>query len=1249
MRSSLNSSPRWGLATWKLYGYDAVLTSKQMIALPSGAIELHSVVGYSDFGESSPHDPMWLGQEGQEGGYFTFENTDSYYTYILECIDTSTGYGVDLYDIKLVEAGEATATYTPEGTFGTMAVAAKQIDTSSWSSINSCVVVSKAEKLTKVAFAFSFDNLATFKCYRGGWRSIVRENVGVWQYNSGAGSTTWSNADVDTLKGALLQALDNAYNYTDALSLQNLDASQWQATGGFSGSINTLDVLLVFKTDPPYAPNFTKIIFNTGTTVTTTCEFTNASTDISQDDIKGTIANWVVYAGDATRGHFTTSLGVAVTLGAGKTNTDVEVGNVVYFSDGTDQTILKIIGDGSADGAVILDDETTSLAVASIKRIFWDTDTLTISYYADLDGTNNSTTYPINPPMTSANTPSPYVVSESTYSTYPAWKAWDQTTADATDCWKTSPGITEASTVYDYGVGIVHAINKYALKCINDATGSGFPSAWKLYSSNDNVSWTLLDTRTAIASPGSNTWTSYYTFTNGINYRYYKLAISASNGTWIELGDIKLVDAQSVVCADYAYVLPATSLRLTPTTGFLATGLDLLALAPGASSFYAMVSFDAQVTWKVYSAGWKSSVRNNSGTWQYNSTLSGTATWVNSTVNTFFGAFSQATVPMTLATLEALTTAHWQGTGGFTSGATVDVAYKLLADGANVPYVTTLTLDATRPAESIDAAVSKLSYQAPCQALANIAPTGAWDICVGFVVQTSTGSVKDYSVEVADGSLNTGADLNALGVADFLYIGGVEQFFALKLSITNELFNDNEAVLSGDYWNGTTWVAASITDGTTTSSKTLYKSGVVTWGQPLDWRENDPVPGTTFMAFWMRFQITAVLSANVQVREARLTTKPTALAKYKYAVSFANRLALMNRPDQKCQVEISRPFEEFGFTGETSMSILVGGGDEIVASVKSYDQLWITKLDDWYQITSSSLSSLESPRGEAANQTPLNDKSIVLAPIDKYGKSVISPVADQVNRQGIYFINHNGGWCFTGSELYRIGEWVTWWDKDAVNPRLDTDYLHKSGCCFWAYRNWIIWTVPMISGAGTSQTTCNRLLIYDATNGVWETPFNISAACLCQAKVAKATAPGGVGETILLAGGQDGYIYQVFDPEATTDSGATIASSVETGWLSFDAPNLEKILRTAQIFGSITTGDLTLQVRIDGEETTDTLRTFTISSLSLSPDKAYVLDFSHRNITANMFKFILSWSGPGSIYGCQLEVGAVRGWPTTTE
>ena len=84
-----------------------------------------------------------------------------------------------------------------------------------------------------------------------------------------------------------------------------------------------------------------------------------------------------------------------------------------------------------------------------------------------------------------------------------------------------------------------------------------------------------------------------------------------------------------------------------------------------------------------------------------------------------------------------------------------------------------------------------------------------------------------------------------------------------------------------------------------------------------------------------------------------------------------------------------------------------------------------------------------------------------------------------------------------------------------------------------------------------------------------------------------------------------------------------------------------------KIFGTLTTGNLTLEVRCDGEGTTQAENTFTITDLSLSPTKAFVIEFNNRNVHGNMFKFLLSWSGPGSIYGMQVEYGNMRNWPTT--
>jgi hypothetical protein len=346
-------------------------------------------------------------------------------------------------------------------------------------------------------------------------------------------------------------------------------------------------------------------------------------------------------------------------------------------------------------------------------------------------------------------------------------------------------------------------------------------------------------------------------------------------------------------------------------------------------------------------------------------------------------------------------------------------------------------------------------------------------------------------------------------------------------------------------------------------------------------------------------------------------------------------------------VDVSRPFEEYGFTGSTSVSIEVGGQDQILSVIRSYDQMWMTKLEEWYQITTESFDDLIAPRGESAAQAPVNADCIVLAPIDKYGKSQTGPIADAKNKQGVYFLNHNGAWCFTGAELFKLGEWVSWWDSTSANPKLDLNYLHLSSACFWAFRNWLIWSVPMITGTDIAQATCNRLIIYDITNGVWIPPASIAATSLCQAREYQANAPAKTGQIDLLCGGYDGLVYRLFDPTSTTDAGTAIASTASTGWLGFEAPQLQKELRAVTIYGSITTGDLTFSVLVDGEATAQTANIFTVSSLSLSATKAYVLDFSYKNVSANMFKFTFAWSGPGNVYGLNLELAAVRGWPST--
>ena len=117
---------------------------------------------------------------------------------------------------------------------------------------------------------------------------------------------------------------------------------------------------------------------------------------------------------------------------------------------------------------------------------------------------------------------------------------------------------------------------------------------------------------------------------------------------------------------------------------------------PGSSHVYHAVSFDGRSTWKVFVSGaWRSIVQFDS-VWQYNNSATSTPSWQNATTNTCLAALTQAfgvaANQWTKVAVEALSSANWSDTGGFTIAATtLDWAVGLLPDGANVPLFDKIT------------------------------------------------------------------------------------------------------------------------------------------------------------------------------------------------------------------------------------------------------------------------------------------------------------------------------------------------------------------------------------------------------------------------------------------------------------------------------------------------------------------------------------------------------------------------------
>jgi parallel beta-helix repeat protein len=156
-----------------------------------------------------------------------------------------------------------------------------------------------------------------------------------------------------------------------------------------------------------------------------------------------------------------------------------------------------------------------------------------------VDGANNPGTTTCTTTMTSDATPAPQVSSASS-ELYDAWNAFSD---DVARCWSSTPIPLATSAWIQYDFNIPTIVNKYALRA-ND--NGAFPTEFSLYGSKNGVDYVLLDSRTGISGPGDQTWSAYYTFSNGIAYRYYKLitncpADAGYGAMYVELNEIKLV------------------------------------------------------------------------------------------------------------------------------------------------------------------------------------------------------------------------------------------------------------------------------------------------------------------------------------------------------------------------------------------------------------------------------------------------------------------------------------------------------------------------------------------------------------------------------------------------------------------------------------------------------------------------------------------------------------------------------------
>lgn len=152
------------------------------------------------------------------------------------------------------------------------------------------------------------------------------------------------------------------------------------------------------------------------------------------------------------------------------------------------------------------------------------------------------------PAMTSATTPSGVATSSGDYSsTYAKWKAFDHLNG-ATNSWM---GPTGTTGYIGYQFPAAHVVTRYAVTSRNVAW-SGAPKTWTFEGSNNGSTWVTLDAQTDITSwAATPNVRKVFDFVNTTAYAYYRLDITASNGSYVGIGELEMMESVLAVASPW--------------------------------------------------------------------------------------------------------------------------------------------------------------------------------------------------------------------------------------------------------------------------------------------------------------------------------------------------------------------------------------------------------------------------------------------------------------------------------------------------------------------------------------------------------------------------------------------------------------------------------------------------------------------------------------------------------------------------
>jgi len=331
------------------------------------------------------------------------------------------------------------------------------------------------------------------------------------------------------------------------------------------------------------------------------------------------------------------------------------------------------------------------------------------------------------------------------------------------------------------------------------------------------------------------------------------------------------------------------------------------------------------------------------------------------------------------ASASTMTGSTWNGT----SWATLTITDNTSSGGKSLAQTGTVTFSSTVGTSKLryldgyllywyqfilsagSATVYRVTQDAPFQEITDI-----WDgyerYCGSFYLYKS--GYQDYWVNVYNDDYitsdsSTYAELDGLVTGtQYILIGFTKKTAGINFSIAPSHFNTTAATTASVfYWNGTSWASAgNVFDGTSESSISMAKSGVIYWNASGFSGETKQVIKGGYPMYYYKISFNKTLSGDVQLYYVSGIPAPSNIHGYCFPVHAADRLILIGNQDEyPNRILISAEQAPQVMNGDNHFAIYIGdekpltGGCAMFAQFASnlYNLVMLYKKSETWMLT----------------------------------------------------------------------------------------------------------------------------------------------------------------------------------------------------------------------------------------------------------------------------------------------------------